>query len=96
MGGMTAARAIAAIAACLVLWRTGLLQATVMLPVTVVRGVLSPLKPAQDGVEPFSIAGGVLNVTKDHMQVVQNLTTFTIAAYLRHACRRTMIPYRSP
>lgn len=76
MGGVSTARIIAGIVACLVVWRTGLLQTTVMLPVTVVRGVLSPLTAAQDGVEPFSIAGGVLNVTKDHMQMAQLFDDF--------------------
>lgn len=96
MGGVTAVCSIVSIAVCLVVWRAGMLQATVMLPLLVVRGVLSLLKPAEDGVDPFSIAGGVLNVTKDHTQVAQNPASFATATFLVPACHRAVISCRSP
>ncbi len=67
--GINAFRATIGAAALFVAWRTGLLQAVLLLPLTIVRGVLSPLVSRPEPRDADSIAGAVLNVTTDHKQV---------------------------
>ena len=69
MRNHTILQASAGLAAVIVLWRTGLLQGILMMPFSVIRGILSPLVTSPDRAESESIAGAVLNITTDHNQV---------------------------
>mmetsp|Transcript_13811 Transcript_13811/g.41737 ORF Transcript_13811/g.41737 Transcript_13811/m.41737 type:complete len:226 (+) Transcript_13811:230-907(+) len=76
MGGVTAFRAIASTAALLVMWRTGLLQTLLLLPFTIIRGILSPYWSRAELQDTSSVAGAVLNVTTDHKQMAELFDDF--------------------